>query len=231
MKNYSNDNVKRLLALNNIDLNILSKSIKTLFTVSADRQEQACATVVAVALSFLHRRGFSQAKVAFGESAWRIDGKNANAVIAHSKRATSHCDVTTDMPTANYHAWIQISPIYNLDLTTYQLPMKAEAMDKIDGEITPVNWAPDYLCFSTREMGQFETVRDSYKSGEFWYLRDDNILDEHAPLGKTLGFPTNTNNFLDFVDPADVDSLEVIYDGILEGSLANVSGLFGNVRI
>lgn len=74
-----------------------------------------------------------------------------------------------------YHAWLEYGG-HVIDVTTYQLPRKAQDLDAADGGTTQVEWAPDCLILPKHRVKTYAQVAASLVSGVAYYERDMRLL-------------------------------------------------------
>lgn len=218
----SKDNAKRLLG-KKIDLDILSKTIKVATNSNLQSSDlNQCLLIASLACKFFQRKGFKQSRVVIGECSWRVDGKSDGAVVSHCKSSdTLYFEQTVNPGEAfAFHAWIEITPVLWLDLTTYQLPNKMKVMDDLDGSVTPVSWAPNYLVFGPSDIFSYEKVRDSFKSGVFWYNENTSVISGNKSF-------QSVEEILSQTEEEDVDLLEDIYSAIKSGKYDFIGGPSG----
>lgn len=218
----SKNNAKRLLG-KKIDLDTLSKTIKVVAHSNMNFSDlNQCLLIASLTCKFLHRKGFERARIVIGECAWRVDGKSAGAVVSHYKSSSTLYFERNSNPVEAlaFHAWVELTPVLWLDLTTYQLPNKMKMMDDLDGSTTPVSWAPDYLVFGPSDLLSYEKVRDSFKSGVFWY-REDKSLISGSKIFESI------EDILEQTEEEDVTLVEEVYSAIKSGKYDAIGGPSG----
>lgn len=77
-----------------------------------------------------------------GCAAWRV-GEEDGAVVTHAESdATNFASCSPN--SFHFHAWL-VCGNFIVDFTTYQLGMKLEALDAMDGQHTTLGLRPDFL--------------------------------------------------------------------------------------
>lgn len=189
------------------NLPAFATAMRKLAMAASEHLNADCYTHAALAKSALEVLGVSS-EIHVGFAAWRVDGKAPHAVVSHHPQGNV---IDLALPhSVMYHAWLRLGT-YILDLTTYQLPLKARLMDEADGQSTPVSWSPDYLFVPITTCAKYAQVRDSFKAGVYMYQR---VHDLEARL-KRQAMAT---------DEADLRTLLVIYQAECQGMPLEVHG-------
>lgn len=198
-----------------VDLAILSKAIQALCNATSGSHGSDCAMIAGLAVEFMKHHDI-QSEIVVGESAWRIDGEDAGACVVHVNVGAPLTAFTdgTGKKMLHYHVWIKLDALWFLDLTTYQLDMKAKALDALDGGTTPVSWCPDYLLFTEAQLSTFQEVQQSYDAGVAYYEQRD--------------FPQFEGNNCVEIDQDDVNNLMAVYTKIKAGVPLMVAGPYGS---
>lgn len=207
-----------------VDLGALGASIAALMTTSSTAYGSDCLMCTAIVKSFLERKGLSPEWV-IGEVAWRVDGKDDGAVISHTVKTlptTIHIPEVEGVKAGIFHAWLQLNPVWYLDVTTFQFAKKMEILDMHDNRATPVTWRPEFLIFKESDISTFNEVQQSYDSGVFWYKKGAAFVPEPD-------FVTRRQEAL--IDSDDVDMLEFMYSQSVKGSEISVIGPSGNYKM
>jgi len=100
-----------------------------------------------------------------GFAAWRV-GSGDGDVISHVPNEKGF--LPEGVQGFGYHAWLRHGD-YLVDLTTYQLPEKARALDEADGGHTDVQWSPDYVVTPLSKMHSYKHVAQAPGPGVFYY--------------------------------------------------------------
>jgi len=67
-----------------------------------------------------------------------------------------------------YHVWLSCRG-YIIDITTYQLRLKAQNADAFDGGHTMAIWCPDYLVLPVERITPFREFKTATKPGTSYY--------------------------------------------------------------
>lgn len=206
------ENLKRVSKIfKKIDFKCLSNAVIGLYSSSSQHHGFDCLSISAVAIEFLKRKGI-KAELVAGECAWRVDGESDGGVISHITKGMSTVVVPNGSKSYQYHAWIKLNDYWYLDLTTYQFKMKMNALN-MDGQNTPVSWAPDFLLFSKSDLSPFKIVQSSFSSKVMFYKEDESLTKKIK----------NDENFLS-IDLEDVDTLGSIYQKLKSGEIDQIIG-------
>ena len=103
--------------------------------------------------------------VAVGYAAWRV-GSGDGDVISHTPHTVGH--VPAGMKGFAYHAWLTYED-FIIDLTTYQLEVKARELDAADGGHTTVAWCPPALLLPKRAVRTYQQVAKAPDAGVAHY--------------------------------------------------------------
>lgn len=116
-----------------------------------------------------------RSEVTLGCAAWRV-GEEDGAVVTHAESdATNFASCS---PNAfHFHAWL-VCGNFIVDFTTYQLGMKLEALDAMDGQHTTIDWCPDFLVLSRDLTRSFKEVA-TLTTGLSYYLARPDLLERH----------------------------------------------------
>ena len=102
---------------------------------------------------------------ALGFAAWRV-GAGDGDVISHAPYSQGHAPLGTKA--YPYHAWLHCRG-FVVDLTTYQLRVKARGLDAADGGHTTVTWCPDYLLLPLKAVKTYRQVAAAPHPGVAYY--------------------------------------------------------------
>lgn len=181
------------------DRSAFARAVQKMFTATSSALSRDCYTHAAIIQAALESLGV-HAELRVGYAAWRTEGTQPHAVIAHHPEGV----VLDPNPKHHiYHAWLQINQDV-VDFTTYQLPLKAAALDALDGFTTPVEWAPLYLWEPISNVRTYVEVRDGHVAGLFHYS-------PQPELEKMLSREACE------VDHGDVQTLRAVYELELRG--------------
>lgn len=188
------------------DKQAFSTAMQKLLAATSAHHGYDCYTFAMLANLALARLGIPS-EICAGFAAWRV-AEAAHAVVSH--HPDGQLLASPNEESFLYHAWLKIGIDY-VDFTTYQLRMKAEEMDRMDGQHTPVSWCPDYLWFPSKSGISYVGVRDSFSAGVYHYERNTPI---EARLKRAAIVP----------DQEDIDVLLFIYANELDGSPLHLFG-------
>lgn len=145
-------------------------AIRKLATAASSHLGSDCYIHAAIGRSLLADLGI-QTVIRAGHAAWRI-GPGDEDVIAHKS------DLGGYLPEGAqgfaYHVWLETveeggaSPIL-IDLTTYQLRVKAAQLDAVDGGCTQADWCPDLLVLRRDELRDYREVAKAPDAGVAYY--------------------------------------------------------------
>lgn len=225
-KNLAKANLKTAQKIfKNINLAAMGEAVAAMMTSSTTLFASDCLMCTGLAKSLLEKHGI-KADWVIGQAAWRVDGKHQGAVISNSLFNGGSYYIPENGGASGdaraFHAWLKLNEVWNLDITTFQLPMKMQKLDEFDGGCTPVTWKPTILLFKDSDISSFEKVRQSYNSGVFWYK-------EGNPTIPNPDFVTRKQE--EAIDDDDVAMLELIYQQAKSGENLSVLGLIGSYEI
>jgi hypothetical protein len=145
-------------------------AIRKLATAASSHLGSDCYLHAAIGQALLSDLGI-QTAIRAGHAAWRI-GPGDEDIMAHKS------DLGGYLPDGAqgfaYHVWLETveegaaSPIL-IDLTTYQLRLKASQLDKFDGGNTQVDWCPDLLVLRREDLRDFQEVAKAADAGVAYY--------------------------------------------------------------
>ena len=207
-----------------VDFDALGASIAALMTTSSSAYGSDCLMCTGIVKSFLERKGLSPEWV-IGEVAWRVDGKDDGAVVSHTVNtlpSTVHIPEVEGVKAGIFHAWLKLTPVWYLDITTFQLAKKMEILDMHDNRATPVSWRPEFLIFKESDISTFKEVQQSYDSGVFWYKKGAAFVSDPD---------TVTQRQEALIDSEDVDMLEFMYSQCIKGNEMAVIGPSGSYKM
>lgn len=186
--------------LGKVDLSRLAKAVRSVSVASSESLGRDCFIHAWLAQEVLKTHEIASV-IEVGFSAWRV-GPGDGDVITH------HCSeefiekIAEGIPSGDgkmhlpYHVWLEVAG-HILDLTTYQLPLKAMLLDRSDGGETSVEWCPDFLFEPIDRISSFENVKQ-YEAGLFYYKKS-------PPLKKVV-----FSSIVD-LDPLDVATVMMAY--------------------
>lgn len=185
----------------------VAAAIRKLAMASSSNFGRDCVLHASLAKVLLADLGIESERVA-GQAAWRI-GPGDGDVISHLAGQTG---IVPQGKTAfPFHAWLVVGSRWVVDVTTYQLPMKARTLDALDGGTTLIEWAPEYLLIATSAVRSLRDVRQ-FGTGLAYYEAIPG-LDEAAAQHYALS-PTDvqvarmlvSNNHIEVVGPTQMAS-------------------------
>lgn len=117
------------------------------------------------------------AKMVAGSAGWRI-GPGDGDSISHALELQGHMS-TVGIPegakaAGMFHAWVECGDTI-IDFTTSSLREKARYLDQMDGGSTAVEWCPEVLVASRRELTSLVDVVQGEKIGAFGYVQHPRI--------------------------------------------------------
>lgn len=149
--------------LQNFDLSGLAQALRKLAGAASERFGSDCYLHARLAQTLLAEADIP-CEVAVGFAAWRVGPGDADMIL--------HAPIR-NMPVQDralpYHAWLEAGE-WLLDFTTYQLRQKAEELDRLDGGSTCVDWCPEYLFVSKKDISPLARVTQEH-TGLFYYER------------------------------------------------------------
>ncbi len=149
----------------NFNKEAFALAAQKLFTASSASLNKDCYGHALLAHHALNALGI-QSEVIVGYAAWRVDGQAPGAVISHHVAGA----IIPEPGAEVYHAWLKVGNDI-VDLTTYQLTQKAAILDSYDGQVTPVNWCPDFLWVKKNTVSTYQRVAQGFKAGLYSYDR------------------------------------------------------------
>lgn len=117
-----------------------------------------------------------------GHAAWRI-GSGDGDVMSHVDGVQGYLPERAQG--FAFHVWLETveegggSPIL-IDLTTYQLRLKARQLDEADGGSTAVDWCPDLLVLRREEIRGYREVATAQGPGQCFYQSIPGMLERLA---------------------------------------------------
>jgi hypothetical protein len=147
----------------------VSVALQKLTAAAGSRPGADCYTHAALGQALLARLGV-QSRLVAGYAAWRV-GPGDTDVVAHHNGGKM-------MPQPGgviYHAWLELAGDKILDLSTYQLRLKAQQLDQLDGGRTHVDWCPEYLFVRKADSRSYRQTAQAPQAGIFSYQRDMNL--------------------------------------------------------
>lgn len=151
-----------------VDLERLSTAFRKLFASAAASPGRDCLLYASLGQALIRKLG-ADARIVAGHAAWRV-GPNDGDMITHASSGAGWTGFHQmgDQTMFLGHAWLEIGDRI-LDLTTWQLPLKAKMLDEMDGGSTQVEWRPDFLFVEKSAVSGFAEARQSAHSGAFYY--------------------------------------------------------------
>lgn len=182
------------------DISGFAEAIRKLCTASSSKLGGDCMVHAQIMQSMLASEGI-ESKISVGNASWRV-GDDDPEVISHMRDA-NYPYPENSFP---YHVWLT-SGSYIIDVTTYQLAMKAEQLDEIDGGLTHVTWCPDFLLVKKETVSSFSDTAQLL-AGTYHYEEDQ----------------VTYNKIMKDLHPVDLDDLENAWT-IYRNPGVNVIGL------
>jgi hypothetical protein len=139
-------------------------ALRKLTTAASSRLGGDCYVHALLGRALLADLGF-EARLVVGFAAWRI-GRGDGDVVAHTLRTQGH--VPPGGRGFPYHAWLNCNG-FIVDFTTYQLRLKAQALDAADGGHTTIDWCPDYFLLPPYGVRSYEDVQQAMHAGVAYY--------------------------------------------------------------
>ena len=159
----------------------VSNTLRKLATAASSQFGADCYLHTRLGQALLADLGI-QTNLVAGYAAWRV-GEGDGDVLSHIPNLQSYLPSGTQG--FAYHAWLE-SDRTTIDLTTYQLPLKAQQLDAADGGKTSVIWHPNVLMLKPKDIRSYRDVAQSPHAGVAFYKRDpavEKILaDTQQPL-------------------------------------------------
>lgn len=183
-----------------VDIAGYAEAIQKLCTAASSKLGGDCLVHAQIMQSMLASDGI-ESKIAIGNASWRV-GDDDPEVISHI-REPNYPYPENAYP---YHVWLTAGS-YIIDVTTYQLRMKAAQLDEIDGGFTDVIWCPEFLCVKKETVSSFSDTAQLL-AGTYFYAEDQVIY----------------NKIMKESHPVDLDDLESAWT-IYRNPGVNVIGL------
>lgn len=126
-----------------------------------------------------------QTELKAGHAAWRL-GPGDGDVMSHVDGVQGYLPEGAEG--FAYHVWLETveeggaSPIL-IDLTTYQLRVKATQLDEADGGTTAVDWCPDLLVLRREEIKGYREVAEAPGPGSSFYQSIPGMIERLAAAG------------------------------------------------
>ncbi len=123
-----------------------------------------------------------QTEIVAGHAAWRL-GSGDGDVMSHVDGVQGY--LPEGAQGFAYHVWLETveeggaSPIL-IDLTTYQLRLKAQQLDEADGGTTQVDWCPDLLVLRREDIRSYREVAQAPGAGLSFYQSIPGMLERLA---------------------------------------------------
>ena len=179
-----------------INLPNLATAIRKLTVAASANRGSDCWIHASLPQRVLLTHGI-ESRIVVGYGAWRVGSGDGDVIVHAPQRGTV---VAPDM--VPYHAWLEIGGESNpkrliLDFTTYQLRAKAAALDAMDGQVTTVDWCPDYIATTASKVSSLTAVRKE-SVGMFFYQRDMQVEREVRRVAPA-------------VDPEDEGAFHLLY--------------------
>lgn len=171
----------------------VSAAVRKLMSSASVSLGLDCYTHAAFAHHLFNKSGFNT-KIVVGNAMWRV-GDGHGDVITHDVNAENSYS-PDNLNAIPYHAWLEIG-YYIIDVTTYQLGIKAKLLDEADGGSTSVEWCPDFIFANKKSVSPRESVANLHP-GLFYYERVPEIESMILAAAKPI-------------EAEDLDLIDVIY--------------------
>ena len=192
-----------------VDIPRLAAAIRKYSLAASARLGSDSYIHAAIVQEILAQIGF-ESQIIVGHAAWRV-GPGDSDVILHAP-TPGMVPLAKALP---YHVWLEMDGAL-LDVTTYQLRLKAEQLDAQDGGQTTVEWCPDFLFVPKSSISPLKNVIQK-DTGMYYYERnqrmESSVIQEVHEL-----------------DPDDVEKVWLLYHSP-ECSVVGPNDFFGNRRI
>lgn len=156
----------------------------------------------------------AKAEVQGGGASWRI-GPGGGDVVSHEPEVKNGVYAAQvggiSLP---FHAWVRIAKSGRaelVDFTTFQLPEKAAALDRMDGGRTAVLWSPDYIWISEPPARTLRQVAQAHEPGIYRYAR-------HAWVTELVA-----SREPDFAQA--IEAARLVYANLAQGLTTEVAGV------
>ena len=134
-----------------VDIPRLAAAMRKYAMAASDRLGSDSYIHAAIVREILAQIGF-ESHVVVGHAAWRV-GPGDNDVILHAPMP----GMVIQANALPYHVWVEMDGAL-LDVTTFQLRLKAEQLDAQDGGQTIVVWCPDFLFVPKSSISPLKNV-------------------------------------------------------------------------
>ncbi len=165
--------------MNNINqISKIAMAIRKLASAASCHFGNDCFLHALLACKALKEFEGMQSEIVIGFAGWRV-GEGDCDVIFHAP--------IKGMPQQEgilYHAWLTTKD-YIIDLSTYQLRVKAAKLDTLDGGLTQVDWCPDYLIAKHEEVSSLKDVTQLH-AGLFYYEQNKDLEIKIKSVGKDI---------------------------------------------
>ncbi len=150
-----------------VDIPRLAAAMRKYAMAASDRLGSDSYIHAAIVREILTQIGFDS-HVVVGHAAWRV-GPGDSDVILHAPTP----GMVVPSNALPYHVWLEMDGAL-LDVTTYQLRLKAEQLDAQDGGQTTVNWCPDFLFVPKSSISPLKDVIQK-DAGMYHYERNQRM--------------------------------------------------------
>lgn len=150
-----------------IDFERVAKAVAQLCAASSANLGVDCYLHAHFAQVILKRLGV-ESELCIGEAAWRV-GPGYNDVLSHLFSGFGHG------PQVGFHCWLLVDGKI-FDPTTYQIPMKIDELDAMDGLKTNVQFAPNFILDDAIAMvADWNKFLGILKAGTSYYKRLEDV--------------------------------------------------------
>lgn len=182
-------------------INKIAASVRKLMEAASAKLGLDCYSHAVLAAHLLRDEGFDP-RVVIGNCMWRV-GEGDGDVITHMAIPGAQQFADGSGPALPYHAWVEVGH-HILDVTTYQIPIKAKRLDEADGGHTSVNWAPAFLYANKKTVSSRENVTNLH-AGLYFYQHAPSV--ESTLLAAAKPVPEEDLSYLRIIYNSDNDLL------------------------
>lgn len=205
--------------LESVDRASFAAAVKQVVSAVTSISGADCILYSVVGAGLLNKLGIKSAPVA-GSAAWRVGPGDAD-VISHASEIGGEKFAPEGVAVGLFHCWIQTvdevgkTSFDIIDTSTWQIKKKARELDAMDGQVTKVDFCPDYIWVNSKSKNilGLRAVASSFDVGVFSYVRKKEI--------EKVIF--NTEAFEDAVPM--ILAAEMCYKAMIKGEKINVMGV------
>lgn len=208
-----------------IDKDHFAAAVKQVVSAVTSFAGADCILYSVVGAGLLNKLGLKSVPVA-GSAAWRVGPGDADA-ISHATEVTGQHFAPEGKSAGLFHCWIQTVTDANfthaigfdiIDTSTWQLKKKARELDAMDGQVTKVDFCPEYIWDNakSKKLLSPRAVVSSFDVGVYAYLRKPEI----EKIIFTEGALQEAEHM--------IAAAEMCYKALLRGEALNVMGVGAN---